>query len=539
MRITNNMMMKSTSININGNKLNVNELNNQMTSQKKIQRPSENPVIAIRALRLRSNLSEIDQYYENNIPDAESWMDITETAIKNMQKILEDIRTQCTYGSNDPLSMDDRKAILSQLEKLRDQVYAEGNTDYAGRTVFTGYRTNQKLTFMEKDTKTSYDITHSLSFKDIEEHRYYSDEVTLPTTKDEVYGQNALPISDPKEAIFDRIRLGYGGIDSITGKNGNGNGQDATAATNGQNVLVPYNFTGAAGAAQTANLKVTVYDTLEDWAAANQNKSYEIDEDTNNDGKPDEANAVLIKETGELILGDYASSELRSKKAELDFNYKKTGFEKGELRPEYYYNCTDVTDPNNPVKFIKYENGEEVRQDINYMVAINQTLTVNVSASDVFDSSVGRDVDAMIEAIRFGIEANEKVEKLEKMKKMEEYSADDAQAALENWIKAAKKEADYADDNVQKLYNTYIGKCDKYLEKVNLAYTDVGSRGVSLELTKNRMENQQTTIETLKSTNEDRDLSDIILEFTQAYNAYQGSLQAASKINQNTLLNFI
>ena len=46
-------------------------------------------------------------------------------------------------------------------------------------------------------------------------------------------------------------------------------------------------------------------------------------------------------------------------------------------------------------------------------------------------------------------------------------------------------------------------------------------------------------METLKSTNEDRDLSDIILEFTQAYNAYQGSLQAASKINQNTLLNFI
>lgn len=434
MRITNNMMMKSTSININGNKLNVNELNNQMTSQKKIQRPSENPVIAIRALRLRSNLSEIDQYYENNIPDAESWMDVTETAIKNMQKILEDIRTQCTYGSNDPLSMDDRKTILTQLEKLRDQVYAEGNTDYAGRTVFTGYRTNQKLTFMEKDTKTSYDITHSLSFKDIEEHRYYSDEVTLPTTKDEVYGRNALPISDPKEAIFDRIRLGYGGITSITGTAG-GN----PAANNGDVVQVQYNYTDAAGVAANANLKVTVYDTLEDWAAANQKNSYEINEDADNDGTPDTESAVLIKETGELILGDYASSELRSKKAELDFNYKKTGFEKGELRPEYYYNCTDVTDPNNPVKFIKYENGEEVRQDINYMVAINQTLTVNVSASDVFDSSVGRDVDAMIEAIRFGIEANEKVEKLEKMKKMEEYSADDAQAALENWSKRRKR----------------------------------------------------------------------------------------------------
>ena len=65
MRITNNIILHNTTSNINGNKVNVNNLNNQMTSQKKIQRPSENPVIAVRSLRLRTTLSEIDQYYEN------------------------------------------------------------------------------------------------------------------------------------------------------------------------------------------------------------------------------------------------------------------------------------------------------------------------------------------------------------------------------------------------------------------------------------------------------------------------------------------
>lgn len=64
MRVTNNMIMSNTKININGNKTNVNTLNNQMTSQKKISRPSDDPVIAIRALRLRSSLSQINQYYE-------------------------------------------------------------------------------------------------------------------------------------------------------------------------------------------------------------------------------------------------------------------------------------------------------------------------------------------------------------------------------------------------------------------------------------------------------------------------------------------
>lgn len=528
MRITNNMMLHNTSNNINGNKINVDSLNNQMSSQKKIQRPSEDPVIAIRALRLRSTLSEIDQFYENNIPDAESWMDVTETALLNMEKIMDSVREQCAYGCNDPLTADDRKVILTQLEKLRDQVYSEGNADYAGRTVFTGYRTNQKLTFMEDDQTTSYNITQSFSYQDIDEHRYYSDEVTLPTTEAEVRNNR---IANPKQAVFDRIRLSYGEIDSITGTDGAGNA--VTAENNGDTAMISYSYTDANGVVQTDGaLNVTVYDTPVDWAAANANNEYAVDETAG-------LSAVFIKETGELILGENASSELRAGKASLDFNYTKTGFDKGEVRPEYYYNCTDVTDPAKPVEFVKYKDGKEIYQDIDYIVAPNQTLTVNTAASHVFDASIGRDVDEMIEAVRFAQEANAKVEEIEKMQKMEEYASDDCQAALEDWLAAAKKEADYADDNMQKLYNTYLGNCDVYLEQINLALTDIGSKGVSLDLTKNRMANQQTTIETLKSTNEDRELSDIIIDYTAAYNAYQASLQAASKINQNTLLNFI
>lgn len=525
MRITNNMILKNTSSNINSNKVNVNSLNNQMTSQKKIQRPSEDPVIAVRALRLRSTLSEINQYYENNIPDAESWLGITETSLRNFNSVLTDIRDQCVYGASDQLTADDRNSILSNLEKLRDLVYSEGNTDYAGRTIYTGYRTNQKLTFMEDDSTTCYNITQGFSYTDIEEYRYYSDEVELPTTVDEVLGNT---ISDPKEATFSRIRLAYGEIDSITDKDGNViDGETVSKGT------ISYSYTDANGEVQNdGELIVTVYDTLEDWAAAaaDGDNSYNI---------PD-GEAVIIKSTGELILSDSASSELCSSKAALSIDYTKTGFDEGELRPENYYNCTNVTDPSNPIDYVKYdEDGNEIYQDINYIVSANQTLTVNTLASAVFDSSIGRDIDAMIEAVRFAQEANAKVEEIEKMMEMQEYASDDCQAALEEWLAAAKKEADYADDNLQKLYDTYIGNFDDYMEQVNLALTDVGSKGKSLSLIKNRVSSQQTTVETLKSTNEDRELSDIIIDYTAAYSAYEASLQAAAKINSVTLLNYL
>ena len=125
------------------------------------------------------------------------------------------------------------------------------------------------------------------------------------------------------------------------------------------------------------------------------------------------------------------------------------------------------------------------------------------------------------------------------MKSMEEYSSTECQEKLDEWIAAAKKEQSYAEDNMQKLYNSYIGNFDDYLEQVNLALTDVGNKQQSLALTENRVSSQQTTIKELKSSNEDRDISDIILDYTAAYNAYQASLQAGAKINQNTLLNYI
>ena len=258
MRVTNNMMLRNTTSNINNNKYSVNSLNNQMSSQKKISRPSEDPVVAIRALRLRSNLSEINQYYEKNIPDADAWLNVTETALENMKTILSDIRTQCTYGASDQLKAEDRKTILTQLESLRKQIYSEGNSDHAGRTVFTGYRTNCKLTFMEDESNTEYNIQQKFSYEDIGEHRYYDGQVELKTAEEM---SQKVTTSDTKQYTYDRIRLAYGNIGSLKDKDGN-------EIAVGNTGTLSYHYTDNTGAAKTGDLNVTVYETEDDWKKA-------------------------------------------------------------------------------------------------------------------------------------------------------------------------------------------------------------------------------------------------------------------------------
>ena len=180
MRVTNNMITSNTKSNINANKVLVDKYNTQMTTQKKINKPSDDPVIAIRSLRMQTSLSHIDQYLNNNISDANSWLNVTDTALENMKTILTDVRSLCVKGATDTLKEDDRRTILNQLKSLSDQIYAEGNADFSGRTVFTGYRTTEQLTFKTDEETTSYTIDQKLSYKDISEARYTYGNVDVP-----------------------------------------------------------------------------------------------------------------------------------------------------------------------------------------------------------------------------------------------------------------------------------------------------------------------------------------------------------------------
>lgn len=511
MRITNNMMINNTSANINGNKINVNALNLQMSSQKKIQRPSENPVIAIRSLRLRSTLSQIDQYYEKNIPDAQAWLEATETALKNMNKILTGVKTECVSGTNSYLTAEDRNTILKNLTALKTQLYSEGNADNAGRTVFTGFRTNSQLTFSEDENETVYQISQKFTFRDIEQYAYMSGSIEVPATPDEVKDLAELSRVSADDYItkdnYDRIRLAYDRIDD-------GDTITLTATDkDGNPIALPTPI---------------VYASEEEWAKNGINDHKSIGEN----------DIIIIQNTGDVIFGSELGKELKSDRASIEIDYQKTGFDKGELRPEYYYNCTDVSDAKNPIEYTKFDaNGNKIYEDINYTVSLNQTLTINLQADEIFDMNIQQDVVELMNSVQAAINAHDKVDRLTEMKNEAQYA--DCKEQVEKWLEAAQKEADYADHQLTELYSAGIGKFDKYLEKLNIAYTEVGARGDQLEMTETRISNLQLTQEELKSSNEDKELSDIIIEYTAAYNAYQASLLSAGKIEKQTLLDYI
>lgn len=200
--------------NINRNKNSLSLLEQQYSSGKKIQRPSEDPIIAVRALKLRTNLSELNQYYEKNIPDAKAWMDVTESALTNINTILTKINTSFVQGTNDPLTPADRTSIMENLVEYKKQIYQEGNSNYAGRYVFTGYKTDKSLIFNENTTNLKYTITENFTGKDIET----ISKLVGSHSVDE-YKPGTPDVNDfgdaPTLTNTYRIRLSYDNLDSL------------------------------------------------------------------------------------------------------------------------------------------------------------------------------------------------------------------------------------------------------------------------------------------------------------------------------------
>lgn len=527
MRVTNTMITNNSKTYINGNKVSVNKYNTQMSTQKKIQAPSEDPVVAIRALRLRDTLSQIDQYYEKNIPDALSWLEITETSMLNMKDIINDVYKQCTYGASDQLGSDERDAILKELEQLQGQIYDECNSDYAGRTLFTGYKTNENFTFGEKDgLNTKYDIKETFGSSDVEELTY------ITNVQDVQYGTltDVDKVKTPEGLSVSRIRLTYSDVDvpatdGTTKKYYDSNGNELYEGKQYTDPVLHYTDSNGVG----KNLILTTKSIKElNSLGVSSDLAYQ----------PAANEAFFIPETGEIILGSDVASTLRTS-TDISVDYSKTGFEKGDVRPEHYFDCKKTEYDSNKNQIGKSIDYKKQDNTIEYSISFNQKIQVNTEASDVFASDMGRDVTEMIAALKASISADDKVATIKKMQESSEFTSDADKEKLSKMLEAAKKEADLAEDKVQSLFSSGMTLYQGYLSDVSLAITDSGSRYSRVEMTQTRMSSQQSTFEELKASNEDRDISDIIIDYTSAQTAYQASLQSTSKAMKTSLLDYI
>lgn len=527
MRITNKIIQNNNLANINTNKVYQDTLSTQMSTQKKISRPSDDPVVAIRALRLRSNVTEVTQYYSKNIPDAESWLSITEDSLNNLTKIITNMISQCTKGANGDLTTSDRQIILEQLEALGDEVYSTADADYAGRYVFTGYRTDTPMRFDTKEDIT-YSITEQLDADAI-------DTLTVINTKS-ASGEDLRDINDVNYADID--------VEAVD-----------ISATEVHRIRLAYNICDE-------DLPVLSYPVQQkdadgevtlDWQSITTELVHEYEDDPSPAERVQQASengeevAIYVPETGELYLSDAAYDRLMNLKddtttsvfdeSEIRVTYQKSDWSIGDLRPEHYFACSSTDADGKVIEYnTGYLDGIVERQDIEYDVGFNQTIRVNSTADECFKHGIGRTVDDLVQAMKevAGMQAiKDKLEELQKT------ASGDELKEIESKLETVSKAYDLLQEKSQRMFEAGITTMQGYLDEANLSITNCGTRSSKLELIKNRMQTQKTTFETLKSENEDVDITEIAIQLGSAQLTYEAALMATGKVTQTSLLNYI
>ena len=509
MRITNKMMTTNMMSNINRNKQNMSTRGDQYSTGQKIQRPSEDPIVAVRDLKYDTNLTELNQYYEKNIPDAKSWMDISESALDNINKMLTSMHTYCDQGANDTLTVSDRDAIVETLTQYREQIYQLGNSDYAGRYVFTGFRTDTSLIFQEEAPDLEYMITEPLRVEDLQQIPYVLGEIKYEEGKTSA---EYLSENTALEYAY-RFRLSYDSLNKD------------------QEVTIKY---------RTADMTEEDEDlemTFSTFAGDDASKKYEV-----------EGDGHFLPETGEIILSGEQYDILRNATS-ISATYDKVGFSKGELRPEHYFDCTryelEIDEEGNATRketedgaYMSTDYSNPLSQVIQYEINFSQKLQVNTLAKDAVSSTIGREIDEILSTVDQVVAIESKMADVEK--KLNDQTIDEETRTALTSLKG-QMDNEYAlwQKVLQEKFSTALTTTTNVQSQVNIALADLGSRYKRLELTEQRLSSQQVDFEEMINDNSSVEMEEAIINYSQAQVTYNASLQAASKVVKNTLLDFL
>jgi len=143
LRITNKMMTQDLLRNLEATQERMNQIQNQMTSGYRVNRPSDDPVGIQNALRMKSNISAVEQW-KGNVDEALGLMDTTDGTLGDMTSMLQRVKELVVQGSNGTLSENDRKSIVLEVRQITEQLGMLANTKIGSRFIFSGTATDKE-----------------------------------------------------------------------------------------------------------------------------------------------------------------------------------------------------------------------------------------------------------------------------------------------------------------------------------------------------------------------------------------------------------
>lgn len=141
-RVSQQMLFTNYVSNMNSSLSQYMDLNMQAASQRRINKPSDDPAGIYQVFNHRDVLSSIDQY-RSNISTAQGWLKQSDDTILQMNGIITELKTMAEQGATGHLSDDNREQISYNVREKLNQLMTLANQRFEGKSIFAGHKTEE------------------------------------------------------------------------------------------------------------------------------------------------------------------------------------------------------------------------------------------------------------------------------------------------------------------------------------------------------------------------------------------------------------
>ncbi|MGE5086657.1 MAG: flagellar hook-associated protein FlgL [Bacillota bacterium] len=141
MRIADRMRFDQVNQNVSKNRSEMSDLQNQAATQKRINKPSDDPLSSARVLAARTEEHSNSQFIKN-INNAKSFLEFSDQSLGELSDILVRAKELAISQSNDASgNSETRMVTASEIEQIYNQAVQIGNRKLGERYVFAGFKT--------------------------------------------------------------------------------------------------------------------------------------------------------------------------------------------------------------------------------------------------------------------------------------------------------------------------------------------------------------------------------------------------------------
>jgi len=484
-RITSSVLYQRALYNITGAYSRFARAQSQISTGRRITMPSEDPAAASRVLALKNAILRSAESRES-VASARFSADSQAALLEEVSTLIIDARAQAAAAANGSLASSDLAAIASEIDSVLDQIVGQANQTLEGRYLFAGSRTN------------AAPFVASRSSGSITSIRYVGDDLTRKVrlgpadVKDvDLSGQDAFLAfirGDTRIAGGIGLRATAGAHDTMAGDVrllvehtatliGDGAGPGGGDTVSGIAPGASTALDTIIGAAGTHRLTVDL-ETGVPMIRLDDGVAVKVD--------GSETDLALTNGAGEVVHVDLTAMA-PGFKGTIDL----TG--NGQIRTEdgaakALSFTTDFA--------LKDGQGRVVHLDTTELHGAGDSLAVFPGTESVFDVLI---------SLRDEILGDNDFDKVGR------------------------------EGRIQSL----LGALDRSHQGILGALSTLGARSSSFERIENSLSLFELNLEEKRGRLEDTDIFEASLALSQAENAYQAALMAASKLNGPTLLNFL